>query len=126
MNSAPSSTGCPLAASVVVWTRPPSLGRASSSTTRRPASTRRPAAASPATPPPITTTSVPIRGSLLFVSKRHDGIEPGRAPRGPEPEEESDGGTESKGDSDRGGRDEGVPLHDLREHNRGPYPQQNP
>src|SRR3954471_9632356 len=117
-NSAPNSTAWPVGGSRTVCTRPPSRDRASSTTTLRPAWASRRAAARPATPPPTTITSL-VKVPGLFVSEGYDGIEPRGASSRPQPEEEADGGAEPKRQRNRGGRDQGVPLHDLRQCDRG-------
>src|SRR5690606_25184853 len=100
--------------------RPPTRSRASSTSTRTPASPNAAAAARPAAPAPMTMTSGVVTRGWLLVPECLDRIQDRRAPGRPEAEEQADGGAEPEGDHDGRRRDERVPLHELRETDRGP------
>src|SRR5437773_9636259 len=52
----------------------------------------------------------------LLVSQRDDRIERRRPPRGPDAEEQAHGRAEDERQQDRQGRDQGVPVRQLRQH----------
>ena len=61
----------------------------------------------------------------LLVAQGHDRVEPRGPARGPDAEEEPDQRAEPERHHHGGGRDQGIPLHDPREHDRGADAQQD-